>query len=117
MQITLREMCEKMKVSRRVIQGYEKAGLMKATGKNKYGYLLYDDEMVRRAEHIKFLQDLGFKLKDIKNIIDAPKSVMKEALIKRVKELEEEAAKLNRIIEEGVAYMATLDVEKEDSDL
>jgi len=109
MQITLREVCEKMNVSRRVIQGYEKAALMKATGKNKYGYLLYDYEMVRRAEHIKFLQDLGFQLKDIKNIIDAPKHVMKEALERRVRELEEEVARLDRIIQEATRFMESLE--------
>lgn len=47
---TLREVCEMYRVTRRAIQGYEKAGLVLPSGKNKYGYLLYDEEAQRRIE-------------------------------------------------------------------
>lgn len=115
--MTLKEICESVGVTRRSIQCYEKEGLMMPTDKNKYGYLLYNEEMLHRAELIKFLQELGFKLKEIGNVIDAPQNVMKEALIKRVKELEKELARQDKIIEECVAYISMLDVEKEDSNL
>lgn len=36
---TLREVCAALQISRRTIQGYEKAGLVSPSGKNKYGYL------------------------------------------------------------------------------
>lgn len=107
--MTLKEMCESVGVSRRSIQCYEAAGLVKPTKRNKYGYLLYDQETLHRAELIKFMQELGFKLKDIKKIIDAPKYVMKEALERRVKELEEEGARLNQIIQEAITFMETLE--------
>lgn len=106
--MTLKEICESVGVSRRSIQCYEKAGLMKATDKNKYGYLLYDEEMLHRAELIKFLQELGFKLKEIKEIIEAPKNVMREALEKRVKELESEVERINQVILEASAYMESI---------
>ena len=35
-----REICETLGVSRRALQGYEKAGLVTASGRNKYGHLL-----------------------------------------------------------------------------
>ena len=41
---TLSEVCSVLEVSRRAVQGYENAGLVSATGKNKYGHLLYDEE-------------------------------------------------------------------------
>lgn len=63
---------------------------------------------MHRAEKIRFMQELGFKLKDIKEIIDAPRDVMKEALERRVKELEEETARLDQIIKEAAKYMETL---------
>lgn len=107
--MTLKQICESVGVSRRSIQGYEKAGLMKPTDKNKYGYLLYDEEVLHRAELIKFMQELGFKLKDIKEIIDAPKHVMKEALERRVRELEEEVARLDRIIQEATRFIESLE--------
>ena len=106
--LTLKELCESVGVSRRSIQCYEKAGLMMPTDKNKYGYLLYDINTMHRAEKIRFMQELGFKLKDIKEIIDAPRDVMKEALGRRVKELEEETARLDQIIKEATEYMETL---------
>ena len=39
---TLRKVCELVEITRRTVQGYEKAGLVAPIGKNKYGYLLYD---------------------------------------------------------------------------
>ena len=43
MEKTLRQVCTELKVSRRAVQGYEKAGLVAASGKNKYGHLLYGE--------------------------------------------------------------------------
>lgn len=106
--LTLKELCESVGVSRRSIQCYENAGLMMPTDKNKYGHLLYDINTMHRAEKIRFMQELGFKLKDIKEIIDAPKDVMKEALKRRLKELKEETARLVQIIKEATEYMETL---------
>ncbi len=47
--ITLKTLCERLNVSRRRIQGYEKAELMRPTDKNKYGHLLYDETAFHRA--------------------------------------------------------------------
>jgi len=106
--ISLREMCEVLDVSRRSIQCYEKIGLLNPTGRNKYGHLLYDEYALRRAKMIKFLQQLGFKLREIIEIIDAPNSVVKEALEKRVKELEKERVELDHIIREAMEYVENL---------
>ena len=43
-ELTLREVCNTFGVSRRTVQGYEKAGLVSATSKNSQGYLLYDND-------------------------------------------------------------------------
>lgn len=106
--LTLKEICEFVGVSRRSIQCYENAGLMVPTDRNKYGHLLYDKKTMHRAEKIKFMQDLGFKLREIGEIIDAPREVMKEALERRVEELEKENAKLEQIIKEAIEYIETL---------
>lgn len=65
MEMTLRELCETVGVTRRSIQCYEKAGLMHAQSKNKYGYLIYDENSLETARQIHFLQELGFSLKEI----------------------------------------------------
>ena len=106
--ISLKTLCELVGVSRRSIQCYEKAGLMRSTSRNKYGHLLYDVEALHRAEEIKFLQQLGFKLREIREIIDAPCNVKKEVLKRRVSELEEESAKQDKIIQEAMEYIKGL---------
>lgn len=106
--VNLRQMCELLNVSRRSIQCYEEAGLLMPTTKNKYGHLLYDEKALHRAEMIKFLQQLGFKLREVKDIIDAPNNVMKEALGRRVKELEDETGKLSQIIQKAKEYIEYL---------
>lgn len=95
----LRELCELLNVSRRTIQGYEKEGLVAPTGKNRYGYLLYDDQARSRITKIRFYQQLGFKRKEIKDIIDAPLAVIKPELEKRGKELEKEIKRMNELLE------------------
>lgn len=107
--MNLKTLCEQLHISRRSIQCYEKAGLMAPTGKNKYGYLLYDEEAFHRAEKIKFLQQLGFKLKDIKKIIDAPGYKVKEVLRIRIEELENEQTNLDHIIQKARAYIDSLE--------
>lgn len=80
---SLKEVCEMIKVSRRVIQGYEDAGLIKASGKNKYGYLLYDKSTTERITNIRLYQKMGFQLKEIKEFIDKPEAEIKEVLEER----------------------------------
>lgn len=86
--ITLRELCEMSGVSRRAVQGYEKAGLVKPTARNNRGHLLYDEKSLKRIERIRLYQQLGFKIKEIKHLIDAPDIEVKEALKEQVKKVE-----------------------------
>ena len=85
---TLAEVCSITKASRRAIQGYEEKGLVVAKEKNKYGHLLYDDEMVRRIVRIKLYQKIGFKVREIKEIIDEPNAILKSELMKKMVLLE-----------------------------
>lgn len=88
--MTLREICTAAGVSRRAVQGYEKAGLVSASGKSERGYLLYDVDAQTRIKRIKFFQQLGFTIKEIKEIIDAPNGILKAVLEDRVERLKEE---------------------------
>ena len=99
--MTLREICETLGVSRRALQGYEKAGLVTASGRNKYGHLLYDNDAEMRIAQIKFYQQLGFTTKEITVIIDAPNTVIKAALEQQVKKLREEKTEMDELIEKA----------------
>ena len=89
-ELTLREVCNRIGVSRRAVQGYETAGLVNATHKNERGYLLYDEKAQSRIRKIKLFQNMGFSIKEIKSLMDAPATILKEALKEREKELQKE---------------------------
>ncbi|MCI7739976.1 MAG: MerR family transcriptional regulator [Lachnospiraceae bacterium] len=101
--MTLREVCSAIGVSRRAIQGYEKESLVSATGKNNRGYLLYDTAAQERIKKIKLYQDMGFSLKQIKLIIDDSGPILKNALIQQQEKLNQEVEQkttMIRIIQE-----------------
>ena len=104
----LREICETLEISRRALQGYEKAGLVSATGRNKYGHLLYDETAKLRIAKIKFYQQLGFSLKEISSIIDAPDIVVKGALEKQIEKLKNERTETDKLIEKADQMIADL---------
>lgn len=76
--MTLREIYKTFGVSRRAVQGYEKAGLVSASSKNERGHLLYDE----------------YSQKRIQQIIDAPDEIKKPMFIKRAEELEKNEKRL-----------------------
>lgn len=83
--ITLREVCELIGVSRRAVQGYEAKGLVASCGKNKYGYLLYDEETIEKIRSIKLYQDFGFTIQEIKTLLSATNEIYIEMMQGRVK--------------------------------
>jgi len=85
--MTLRRMCESFGVSRRAVQGYEKAGLVSPSGKNDRGHLLYDEDAQKRVEQIKMYQDFGFSLQEIGVLLKLPASALKERLEAKRSEL------------------------------
>ena len=63
--MTLKEVCKETGVTRKIVQTYENYGLVKATKKNKYGYLLYDDAAVKKIKKIRLYQRFGYRLSEI----------------------------------------------------
>lgn len=96
--MTLREVCNDFGVSRRALQGYEKANLVSASGKNERGYLLYDEDSQERIKRIKLFQQMGFTIKEIKELIDASNGVLKFRLERQAKKLERERCDIEMII-------------------
>ena len=109
---TLQEIYNTLGITRRAIQGYEEIGLVRASDKNKYGYLLYGECEVKRIEKIKMYQEFGFKLKEIKELIDAPNHIIKAVLERRVEKLKEERERLNTLISQAKALIKELSKEQ-----
>lgn len=72
----LSDVCKKFCFTRRVIQGYEKEGLIKHSGRNKYGHLMYDKDSIKKIAYIRYLQINGFSLKEISNYKNVPSSFL-----------------------------------------
>lgn len=106
--MTLREVCEETRVSRRAIQGYELVGLVAATARNDRGHLLYDEESRQRIQQIKLFQDLGFSVKEIAGIIDAPKEELKASLKVKIDNLQEKGERIELLIKQAKKLMEEL---------
>ena len=107
-EMTLREVCLALGVTRRAVQGYENANLVSATNKTESGYLLYNDSARERIKQIKLYQNMGFSIKEIKNIIDSPTELLKAALIEREEKLKadmEHSQTMIAIIQEMIANL------------
>lgn len=105
MRMTLKEVCSLVGVTRRAVQGYEKAGLVQAAEKNKYGHLLYDEAAIEKIREIKQYQDFGFKIREIQELQNLPKKKYLEMLEHRLElmrselqDLKENISKLEQLI-------------------
>ena len=88
--MTLRQVCDTCGVSRRAVQGYERAGLVSASRRNERGYLLYDIDEQERIRQIRFYQQIGFTIKEIQVLLKSSEAELKERLWKQAKKLEHE---------------------------
>ncbi|MCM1498322.1 MAG: MerR family transcriptional regulator [Clostridium sp.] len=108
MDMTLREIYNAFGISRRAIQGYEKAGLISRSGKNDRGHLLYDEHSQERMKRIKLFQQMGFSIKEITDIIDEPKYVLTPILEKQIKKLRGKQEDIEKTIKEIYELIKTL---------
>ena len=97
--MTLKEVCINLGVTRRAVQGYEKAGLVSSVGKNKYGYLLYDEATIEKIRSIKMYQDFGFTIKEIKVLLNASDELYKRMIKERITTMKTELTMLERNIQ------------------
>ena len=73
-------------ISIRTLQYYDEIGLLKPSELTSSGYRLYDDETLQILQQILFFKELGFQLKEIKEILEKP-DFDKITVYKKQKEL------------------------------
>lgn len=93
--MTLHELCDSFGISRRTVQGYEKHGLVKATGRNARGYLLYDTQMQAEIRQIRQLQKFGFSVKEIRVLLFLPKPELRDRLTMQRAVLQQKGTELS----------------------
>lgn len=67
-------------ISIRALHHYDEFGLFKPSSVSPSGYRLYSDADLKRLQEILFFRELGFALKEIKNILDSPDYDREQAL-------------------------------------
>ncbi|MDD5900627.1 MAG: MerR family transcriptional regulator [Lachnospiraceae bacterium] len=95
---TLRQVCETLKVSRRAVQGYEKEGLVTASGRNERGWLLYDEECQEQIRRVRFYQQLGLEVKGIKAFLNTSVEYQRRILLERQEALKKEIQERKELI-------------------
>ena len=73
-------------ISIRTLQYYDEIGLLKPSKLTSSGYRLYDDDSLQTLQQILFFKELGFRLKEINEILTKP-DFDRIAAFKKQKEL------------------------------
>lgn len=105
----LKDVCRDAGMTRRAVQGYENAGLIRATDRNKYGHLLYDEPTESRIRQIKLLQDASLTLREIAVTIDAPASSKKTILEHQIRTIEANIQKDRALIRKLIELIKKVD--------
>lgn len=83
---TISQVAELSGISTRTLQYYDEIGLLKPSELTQSGYRLYNDESLQKLQQILFFKELGFRLKEINEILLQP-NFDRIAAFKKQKEL------------------------------
>ncbi|HKU71085.1 MAG TPA: MerR family transcriptional regulator [Burkholderiales bacterium] len=98
-------------VSIDTVRYYEKSGLLSPQSRLASGYRRYGDEQVSRLRFIRRAQDLGFTLKDIRELLGISKqrdvARLKRAAEKKLADVQARLAALTRVRDGLATLVAT----------
>lgn len=90
-------------VSRRTLQYYDDEGVL-AAERSENNHRLYDEEALEKIWQILLYKEMGFELKEIREIFQIPDDERKEYLGQRRKEIRDEIRKL----QEQAAFISVI---------
>ena len=96
---TVTEMAKLTGVSVRTLHHYDAIGLLKPTRVTEAGYRLYDEEALERLYLILLFREIGFPLREIKGILDAPDYDRNRVLEKQIELLEAKRKRMDLLID------------------
>lgn len=99
MEYSINELSKIAKISTRTLRYYHEVDLLKPKRINSSGYRIYGENEVDKLQQILFYKEMGFKLDDIKNIINSPSFDIMLALDSHKKELLKKRNEINLLIE------------------
>lgn len=107
MEYSINELSKIAKISTRTLRYYHEIDLLKPKRINSSGYRIYGQEEVDKLQQILFYKAMGFKLEDIKNIVNSSSFDVMLALNDHKKELlkrREEIDLLIKNVEKTISY-------------
>ena len=96
---TITQIAELAHVSVRTLHHYDSIGLLKPTEVTQAGYRLYDEAALERLYLILLFREIGFPLKQIQGILDAPDYDRNRVLEEQITLLEKKKTHLQNLIE------------------
>ena len=103
MTLTTGALARRAGVNIQTVRFYEREGLMKPAPRSVSGYRTFDEEALARLTFIRKAQQLGFTLKEIRELIaletdpDAPCDRVRDAATVKLEAVEEKIADLERM--------------------
>lgn len=98
MEYSLKQLCEKAGVTRRMVQEYEKAGLMKPDHREKHGYLRYGEGSLARVKELKRYRSFGMTIREMADIDKMSESQKADFLSRKLRLLEENRKQIETAI-------------------
>lgn len=98
MSYKIKEVSDMVGVTVRTLHHYDQAGLLKPGAVTAAGYRIYSDSDLEKLQQILFLKELGFRLQEIKGIMDNPEFDRRQALNSQMKLLTAKKKRLEKII-------------------
>lgn len=86
-------------VTTRTLHYYDQIGLFKPSVVTEAKYRLYTEGDLCRLQEILFFREVGFSLKDIKQLLSSPSCNREEVLKKHIRILEAQRERINALIE------------------
>ena len=117
--LTVKQLAQKCGVSVRTLHHYDAIGLLKPAQTTEAGYRLYDETALERLCLILLFRELGFALKDIRGILDAPDFDRNRVLEQQIMLLERKQRHLESItnMARGIKLMGVNDLKFEGFDV
>ena len=95
---TVHEVAKLTGITARTLHYYDKIGLLKPSIITEAKYRQYTDDDLTRLQEILFFREVGFALKEIKELLDSPHYVRSEALERHVLILEAQKERIEALI-------------------
>lgn len=102
-EITIGKLAELTDINLETIRFYHREGILKEPAKRANGYRYYNDDHIAKITFIKKVKELGFSLKEIKEMLEintrprATCDLVKEKVTKKILEIDEKIEDLKKV--------------------